>query len=406
MKLTLRMALRNVFRNRRRSLLTGLMMAGGFTLFSATLGISDGTYGSIIDMFTRSRTGHAQVHAAGYLDRPSLHKAIKDPARAGRVLDGIPEVAAWAPRVYAPSLAFAGSKTVGAQVMGIDPARERRAMRLETQLSSGTFVGDAPSAGVVISARLAAALDIKTGDEFSLIGQGADGSIANDNFRVAGVLSATESAFDGPWCLMHIDKAREFIALGDRAHEIALVFTDYRDAREDAAIVAAALGDPGLDTQPWQVTEKEFYQAMLLDKKGGDITNYVIMLIVAIGVLNTVLMAVLERTREYGVLKAMGTRPGAVFLLIMAEVLVLTLLSVAAGAGGALALNHYLATHGIPIPNPVTYGGVKFTVMLSAVTAETFTRPAWTVLAAALAVGVFPALKAARITPVKALSSR
>lgn len=405
MTLTLRMALRNVLRNRRRSLLTGLMMAGGFTLFSATLGISGGTYGSIIDMFTRSRTGHAQVHAAGYLDRPSLHKTF-DPARAAKALDGLPDVAAWAPRVYAPSLAFAGSKTVGAQIMGIDPARERRAMRLETQLSSGTFVADAPSAGVVVSARLAAALGLKAGDEFSLIGQGADGSIANDNFRVAGVLSATESAFEGPWCLMHIDKAREFLALGNRAHEIALVFTDYRDAREDAALVAAALASPELDVQPWQVTEKEFYQAMLLDKKGGDITNYVIMLIVAIGVLNTVLMAVLERTREYGVLKALGTRPAAVFLLIMAEVLILTLISCAAGALGALALNHYLATHGIPIPNPVSYGGVKFTVMLSAVTLETFTRPAWTVLAAALAVGVFPALKAARITPVKALSSR
>ncbi|HCC46757.1 MAG TPA: ABC transporter permease [Elusimicrobia bacterium] len=404
--LIFRMALRNVFRNRRRSLLTGLMMAGGFVLFSATIGISEGTYGSLIDMFTRSRTGHAQVHAAGYLERPSLYKAIKDPDRAGRVLDGLPEVEAWAPRVYTPALAFAGSKTVGAQVMGIDPARERRAMRLEGQLAGGAFVEDVPSDGVVISARLASALSIKTGDEFSLIGQGADGSIANDNFRVAGVLSASGSAFEGPWCLMHIDKAREFMALGSRAHEIALVFTDYRKAREDAALVSAALGDPALDAQPWQVTEKEFYQAMLLDKKGGDITNYVIMLIVAVGVLNTILMAVLERTREYGVLKALGTRPADVFLLIMAEVFILALIASAAGALGALGLNHYLANHGIPLPNPISYGGVKFTVMQSAVTAETFSRPAWTVLLSALAVGIFPALKAARITPVKALSSR
>ena len=406
MRLILRMALRNVLRNRRRSLLTGLMMAGGFTLFSATLGISEGTYGSLIDMFTRSRTGHAQVHAAGYLERPSLYKALPGTERAGRALDALEVVEAWAPRTYSPALAFAGSKTIGAQVMGIDPARERKAMRLEGQLAAGQFVPDSPSAGVVISARLASALNIKTGDEFSLIGQGADGSIANDNFTVAGVLSASESAFEGPWCLMHIDKAREFMALGDRAHEIALVFTDYRAAREDAALAAAALGDPALDVQPWQVTEKEFYQAMLLDKKGGDITNYVIMLIVAIGVLNTVLMSVLERTREYGVLKALGTRPSAVFLLIMAEVCILAAASCAAGALGALGLNSYLAASGIPMPAPISYGGVKFTVMLSAVTAETFVLPALTVLASALIVGIFPALKAARITPVKALSSR
>ena len=404
--LILRMALRNVFRNRRRSLLTGLMMAGGFVLFSATIGLSEGTYGSIIDMFTRSRTGHAQVHAAGYLEKPSLYRAISDMGRAGRVLDGLKEVKAWAPRVYAPALAFAGSKTVGTQVMGIDPARERGAMRLETQLADGAFVADAASRGAVISARLASALKIKTGDEFSLIGQGADGSIANDNFRVAGVLSATESAFEAPWCLMHIDTAREFLALGGRAHEVALVFTDYRAAREDAALAAAALADPGLDVQPWQVTEKEFYQAMLLDKKGGDITNLIIMAIVAVGVLNTLLMAVLERTREYGVLKALGTRPAAIFWLIMAEVLLLALISCAAGALASLGLNHYLSGTGIPIPDPVSYGGVKFTRMLSAVTARTFTQPAVTVLAAALIVGIFPALKAARITPVKALGSR
>ncbi len=406
MTLLPRMAFRNVLRNRRRSLLTGLMMAGGFTLFSATLGLSEGTYGSIIDMFTRSRTGHAQVHAAGYLDKPSLYRSIGDLPRVERVLDGLKIVKAWAPRVYAPALAFSGSKTVGAQVMGIDPARERRAMRLEAQLASGAFVPDAPSDGVVVSARLAAALKLKPGDQLSLIGQGADGSIANDNFRVTGVLSASESSFDGPWCLMHIDKARSFLALGPKAHEIALVFTDYRKAREDAALTAAALADPRLDVEPWQVTEKEFYQAMLLDRKGGDITNLIIMAIVAVGVLNTVLMAVLERTREYGVLKALGTRPAFIFGLIMSEVLILAVLSAAAGALVSLGLNYYLSGTGIPIPDPISYGGVKFTRMLSAVSEQTFTRPAVTVLITALAVGVFPAVKAARVTPVKALESR
>jgi ABC-type lipoprotein release transport system permease subunit len=290
--------------------------------------------------------------------------------------------------------------------MGIDPARERRAMRLEAQLASGAFVPDAPSDGVVVSARLAAALQLKPGDQLSLIGQGADGSIAHDNFRVTGVLSASESSFDGPWCLMHIDKARSFRALGPKAHEIALVFTDYRKAEADAGLVAAALDDPKLDVEPWQVTQKEFYQAMRLDKKGGDISNLIIMGIVAVGVLNTILMAVLERTREYGVLKALGTRPAFIFGLIMSEVALLALISCAAGALASLALNHYLSVAGIPIPKPVSYGGVRFTRMLSAVTPLVFLRPAYTVLSAALLVGLFPALKAARITPVKALGSR
>jgi ABC-type lipoprotein release transport system permease subunit len=404
--LTVRMALRNIFRNRRRSLLTGLMIAGGFTLFSATRGLSDGTYGSIIDMFTRSRTGHAQIHAAGYLARPSLYRTIDAPARVAAVLDRLPFVRAWAPRVYSPALAFAGTKTVGVQVMGVDPARERSATRLAGQVGAGVFIPDRTSPDVVISARLASALSLKPGDAFSLIGQGADGSVANDNFRVAGVLSAKDSAFEGPWCLMHIDKAREFLALGDRVHEIALLFSDYRAARADAASVSAALADPRLDVQPWQATEKEFYQAMLMDKRGGDISNFIIMAIVAVGVLNTVLMSVLERTREYGMLKALGTRPGFIFRLIMTEVFLLALFAAAAGALASLALNHYLSVTGISIPHPISYGGMRFTRMLSSVNARSFAEPGITVMLAALLVGFFPAVKASRITPVKAMASR
>ena len=404
--LILRMALRNIARNRRRSLLTGLMIAGGFTLFSATLGISDGTYGSIIEMFTRSRTGHAQVHAAGYLGHPSLYKTIYDAGRIGKELDGISEVRAWAPRVYSPALAFVDSKTVGVQVMGVDPVRERAATRLAAQVAEGSFIPDKASSEAVISARLAAALKLKVGDTFSLIAQGADGSIANDDFRVAGVLSATDSSFEGPWCFLHIAKSQEFLALGRRIHEIALVFGKYLYARENSQAVAAALSDPGLDVQPWQVTEKDFYQAMELDKRGGDVSNFIIMVMVAVGVLNTVLMSVLERTREYGVLKALGTRPGVIFRLIMSEVILLSLFAAAAGALISLALNQYLSSTGIPIPTPVSYGGIRFTRMLSVVNLRIFKEPAITVLFSAVLVGFFPALKAARTTPVKAMSSR
>ncbi|NOY38991.1 MAG: hypothetical protein GXO95_01785 [Nitrospirae bacterium] len=100
----LKMAFRNVFRQKRRSLLTIIMMAGGYFLFSLSIGVSDGTYSSIIDMFTRDHTGHIQIHRKGYLDRRSLYKTISNYEALGSEIEAVPGVQAWAPRLYSPAL--------------------------------------------------------------------------------------------------------------------------------------------------------------------------------------------------------------------------------------------------------------------------------------------------------------
>jgi putative ABC transport system permease protein len=403
--INLKMAFRNIFRQRRRSLLTGLMMMGGFVLFSVAVGIADGGYGSMIDMFTRDHTGHIQIHKPGYLDRPSLYKTIQNEEFITEKILKIKQVRSVSPRVFSPALAFFGTKTTGAQVVGIDPVKESQTTRIAQKVNEGRFISEAPLNEIFISNSLAEVLKVRIGDQVALIGQGADGSIANDIFEIVGITAKSGSSFERMNCYMHIKTAQHFLALSGRIHEIAVLLDDQGASRAIAAQIAESLKDESLDVAPWQVVEKQFYEAMQADKRGNYIVQVVIMIIVAIGVLNTVLMSILERTREFGVMRAVGTRPGSIFRLILFEISYLSIISISAGAVLGVLINYYLSVHGISFPEPIEYGGMSFYSFPSVVSAKTLWLPACVTYFTAMIVSVFPALRAARITPVTAMST-
>ena len=343
-----RMAFRNVFRQKRRSLLTTLMMVGGFVLSSISLGISEGSYSYLIDLFTRAYTGHVQVHRTGYIERPSLYKTFGHAQKLGKKIEKLPHVEAWTPRVHSAGLAFFGPKTTGVQLVGVQPGREARTTRLQRKLQQGRFIAAEPGLEIVIGEGLARILEVDLGDEIVLIAQGADGSIANDLFEVVGVLGGSGTA--RLRCYVHIQTAQEFLALGPQVHELAIVLTDQSGSRQVAARIQVLLADSALAAAPWQVIERPFYQAMQADLEGMWLSLGIIMVIVAIGVLNTVLMAILERTREFGVLRALGTRPRTVFKMIVLETACLAALSIVPGLAISLLINYVLSVQGIPLP--------------------------------------------------------
>ncbi len=396
-----RMAFRNIFRQKRRSLLTALMMVGGFVLSSISLGISDGSYSHFIDLFTRDHTGHVQVHRAGYLERPSLYKTFEFPDKLGRVIEELPYVEAWSPRVHSVALAFRGPKTTGVQLVGVDPLREARTTRLKHKVRQGRFIAAEPGPEMMVGEGLARILRVGPGDEVVLIGQAADGSIANDLFAVVGVVGGSGAARMN--CYVHLQTAQEFLALGARVHEMAVVLTHQAQARLMAERIQRTLDDSLLAVDPWQVVERQFYQAMQADVEGMWLSLTIIMSIVAIGVLNTVLMTILERTREFGVLRALGTRPWAVFKMIVLETTFLAVLSILPASALSLLGNYALSIQGIPLPTAIEYGGIQWDEIISKVSFKSLWLPGLVVFVTAVVVSVFPALRAARITPVKAM---
>ena len=399
----LKIAFRNIFRQKRRTILTALAMIVGFTLLSLTIGLSDGAYGGIIEMFTRNRTGHIQVHRAGYLDKPSLYETIDGYAAIGETIQKSAGVEAWTPRVYAAGLGSVGEKSTAVQVIGVDVARETQATRFDQKVIEGRVLEETASHEAVIGKGLAKILSAKIDSEIVIFSQGADGSIANDVYKIIGIAESGDDGTDRVACYLHIEDAQELFVLEGRIHEIVVIVSNINQVSKVTDAIKARLNNSTLDVAPWQVVAKSFYRAMKTDQQGDAISRWVIMLIVAIGVLNTVLMSVLERTREYGVLKAVGTKPTQIFWLVICEVVIIAIGSIAVGALLGVLSNYLLSIYGITYPEAITYGGMKFTTLYAEVNVRCLIIPAITVMLSATIVSLFPAIKAARIMPAKAM---
>ena len=399
----LKIAFRNIFRQKRRTILTALAMIVGFMLSSVFIGLSDGAYGNIIAMFTRNRIGHIQVHRNGYLDNPSLYKTIDNAAVIGETIHSTTGVEAWTPRVYGAGLGSVGEKSTAVQVVGVDVAREIRATRFDNRVIEGRTLVETPSHEAVIGKGLGKILSATVDSEIVIVSQGADGSIANDMYKIVGIAESGDDITDRVTCYLHIEDAQELFVLDGRVHEIVVIVSNINQVDRIKNAMEANLNDATLSIAPWQEVAKSFYRAMRTDQQGDAIVRLVIMLIVAIGVLNTVLMSVLERTREYGVLKAVGTKPVQIFWLVVCEVVIIALGSICVGAILGIGVNYLLSIYGITYPQEITYGGMKLKTLYAEVNIRCLVIPAITVMLSAAIVSLFPAIKAARIMPAKAM---
>jgi len=399
----LKIAFRNVFRQKRRSLLTALAMLGGFVLASFSIAWGDGTYSDVIRSFTHNRMGDIQIHAKGYLDHPSLYKTIRDYQRIGAVAAAQPHVEHWTPRVYAGGLASVGPRTTATRIIGIDLDREIATTGFSGKVISGTVFSSEGIKQAILGKDLAGLLSAGVGGQVAVVSQAADGSVANDLYTIVGLTSTGDVNSDRTDFYLPLKEAQDFLALGNQVHEIAVTVDSTAHAGETASRIAATLADPNLSIEPWQEFAQDFYHAMKADLQGMWIMLFIIILIVAVGVLNTVLMSVLERQREYGVLRALGTRPWEIFRMVIYEADFLALGSVALGSVIALVLNYAFSIHGVTLGEPYSYGGVNFDRFRTELNLRSFLIPAATVMVSALTVAVFPALRAAWTDPARAM---
>jgi ABC-type lipoprotein release transport system permease subunit len=399
----LKIAFRNIFRQRRRTLLTMLTMLGGFVLCSFSIAWVDGSYANVIDLFTRNRLGHLQIHQRDYVDRPSLYRTIDDYEEVGAALDGIERIVAWAPRVYAAGLAAVGERTTGARIIGIDPGREDRATHFDRKVARGHALPTEAAGEALLGKGLAERLEASVGDEVVIVSQAADGSIANDGYTVTGIVDSGDEMNDQQALYLHLADAQELLVLEGRAHEMVIIADSIRRLEPLADEVRRTVARPELQVETWKEFASSFYDAMRADQQGNWISIVIIIMLVAIGVLNTVLMSVLERTREFGLLRAVGTAPRQVFGLVVTESVIMSVLAVGVGTVISLVLNDWLSHTGVPMPVTIDYGGMTFSEMYTEVNLRSFLIPWLAVVLSAVLVSVPAAIRAARTRPAAAM---
>ncbi|WP_233252402.1 ABC transporter permease [Saccharospirillum sp. MSK14-1] len=404
-----KLALRNILRSRRRTLLTLLSLGGGYLLTALQLSVTEGSYDQMLSTYTRDTTGHVQITAEGYVETPRLYDSLSLNDADLSELEAQPNVVAVTPRIESSALAYGETKSFPVDVVGIDPQREAGLSFLADKLRAGTYLTDQPDTdgyfAAMIGAQVARQLSVGVGDELVLVSQGADGSLANDLYRVSAIVGTIDSA-ESRRVVLPLRAAQQFYAMPGKVHRLIVLGRDYRRAPQLAEQLDGWAGQHWDDTDvgatSWQVVAADFYRTMEADKSGGQVTMVILIFLVCVGVLNTILMSVMERTGEFGVLKAIGTSPGRLFRLIMLEAGLLAILACLLALILVLPINAWFTWVGLEI-EPIEFSGVLFTRYAGQMSFYVFAQPALLIVVATLIAALWPAWRAARLVPVEAM---
>jgi ABC-type lipoprotein release transport system permease subunit len=349
--------------------------------------------------------GDVQVFAEGYRDNPSIYTRIENPDQLLAPLDaeGFPASA----RLLAYGMAAAGESSAGVSFRGVDVARDARVSLVHEQVARGSWLDPEDPRGVVLGRRLARTLGVSPGSELVVLTQGTDGAMAYDLYTVRGVLKGIGDATDRTGVFMTAGAFRELLVVPDGVHQIIVRRPGEIDLPGTADRVHALARE--LDVKTWRQLLPTI--ASMLDSARGVMIAMFFIIYVAIGILilNAMLMAVFERVREFGVLKALGVGPFDVMRLMLVESAIQTGIAILVGVTLAVPGLWYLSNTGIDLAQlgGVTIMGIAWDpVWRAAVQADIFTRPILVLVVIVAAAVVYPALKAALIRPVDAMHHR
>ncbi len=411
MTMLLRLAWRNLGRNKRRTGLTTAAAVFATVLSMFNLAIGDGSHERWIDHTVRLYPGHYEVSLAGYRDNRTLDYALalSPEQRAG--LDSLPDADGWAPRLETFGLISADVDRAngrGVQLFGLEGARERRLSKLVAAVGAGRLASDgSDSREIALGDQLAKNLGVGLGDSVIIVAADAYGSQSADRFRVVGTFHVGEDELDGFGALVELSELQSFLEAGESLSHVAVFARDSERLPPIGARLDALFPASQYEVLPWPELVPDLVQFMRLDDVGNWVGNGILIVVVGFGLLNTILMSVFERVREFGVLRALGLRPRAVFALVVIESLELTLLGIAMGMAIGVPAILWLAQHPIPLTSESLKSSMDVfdlePVLAFALARDTLVVLPLILLGVGVVAALPPAIRASRGRPVDAL---
>ncbi len=403
---TWRIAWRSLWRNRRRTFLAVGAIALSVTLVLAYNGLLRGYGDWMLQTITGPLIGHVQVHAPEWRQTRAMDRTLSGVSNTLAAIRQHPNVTSATPRVYAPALAALGQDGFTVFVLGVDADAEYQPNRLLAAAPVRPAAGE-----VLVGKRLAAEMHVTPGAVIALVGQGADGSLANDLYTVAGIVDTPVDLVNRQGIVMSLASARELFAMPDEAHEIVVYAHDPDAAASLAADVAAMPALGGADVQSWQALAPAMVDLVRLVEAAWLWVLALVFVAAASGVANTMLMATFERTHEFGMLLALGTAPGRLVRLIALEALALGFIGAASGAAIGVALVAWGHRVGVDYaaltgggPSELSFAGLNWSLTFyPSLEVVDVARVFGAVVLTALVASAWPALRVARLQPSRAL---
>ena len=341
----IRLAWRNLQRNKSRTWLTAGGIGFSVLLVSFAMSMQSGSYEIMIESATRYFSGHGQVSDASYIDQPRFERTVPNATALQAELETIDGLSVM-PRVQAFAVVSMGEKSLGGMVMGVDFAAETRFLDIYDNVIEGQIPRASDEA--LIGSSMARNLGARVGDELIVLGSGKQGAVAAAIFIIAGIVETGQVELDRTLVFAPIAGVADAFYLQDEVHMLLLMVENLSQLGAIGAQIETKLTGP-IALQTWQELMPMIEQSIELDKAGAQLFYSLLLILVVFAVVNTFVMVLFERTREFGLFMALGMRPWQVIGQVQFEALLLSLLGVGLGLALALPLINYLSAVGIPL---------------------------------------------------------
>lgn len=397
----LKMAVRNLGRNRRRSFFSALALGIGLALLMLVASFVEGEMGSALDMAVRLQTGHLQVRVNTYDESKTSLKwqdLIENPDQMVAQISGLPQVKAATARLFASGIVAVRDSSTGVRVFGIDPASEASSPYRQG-LVSGEFLSPDDRQGILIGEPLAEKLKLKTGDAINLSVNTSNGDVDEQPFTVRGIFSTGTNGFDLITVLMPLVKAQTMTRAENHASTIFVLLNDSNQAEA----VASALQSSNYEVLTWTEMNELVIQAEELSNGYIYILYLIVLAITATVTMNALIMAVFERTREIGILAAIGMKGRRIMAMFLAESTMLAIGGVLLGVILGLLVVAYFTRNGFYIGNMGVTGILITNTIYTKLTVQDTVSLVVMSFIITLLAGLYPAIMAARMEPVDAL---
>jgi putative ABC transport system permease protein len=400
------LALRNLVRQKRRSLLMIAVVTFGFAAFALAGGFVAQSFEALREATIRS-VGHLQIvdpRAVGKAEDTTLEHGIRGAARARAIAAQDPDVAAVLPRIDFVGLATNGTRSVPFLGVGVDPEPEAKATLAPELLVAGRYLQGDGGDGVVLGTGLAAALDVGVGGRVTLLATTPDGSLNALDGIVTGLADVKIRELNDRYLAGGLGLVSRLLQSEDTVSKLVVFLKPRADEARAAQRLKATLSSAGYNVaiQRWQDLAVFYGQVRLLYVGIFGFIGAVLVVIVILSAAIVMTMAVTERTREIGTLRALGTRPAGIRRLFLAEGIALALVGCVAGALLAVAVRTVLNLSGLTLPPPP--GGTTGAPLYVKLYPLAYAAGLLAMLTTMTAAAYFPARRASRLPIVDALT--
>jgi len=407
----LKLCWKNIWRNRRRTLITVNAIGLGVMALVFLRNYYDSFHEQVIHNIIRYHSGHLAVAIKNFEKNSSTQLYLKKSPPIVNWLKTQENTRALSERVIFSGLASSARGSTNIMVMGIRPSEESKVTDFANKLIQGTFFSEQKDKSIVLGAKAAETLHAVIGSKIVLLTQGVDGSVGNELFRVEGIFE-TGSDADKSLAFIDLKEARAILSISDESsHQIAIVLKDEEKLNDFRSSFEALEGkEPNVQMLSWKELQRPVVAMIELDRAVNRMLMFLILGVAALGIANSILMSIMERTKEFGVMLAIGTAKEEVMKMVITETLLLTGVGVLLGNLFGVLVTTFFNQVGFDLrwltsKDFVIQGAVVQTVSYPIVRFSNSLVVTTVIVILALAVSYFPARQAGRLTPIKALRS-